>query len=151
MENQQVMTSTVTRPAAAFIPAAGTYRAGHRPTIPAATRHLFGFTVHDTFTVADGEIHIADPVQESLARGTISAVSFRTAGPSRGSAVRSARFLAVTSERADQPDVYWAVRRRCRRAGRTGRVELAGHGPRLVVGSWLRAHGLIRPGVTHVE
>jgi polyisoprenoid-binding protein YceI len=154
MENQQVMTSTVTRPAAVFIPAAGTYRAGHRPTIPAATRHLFGLTVHDPFTMADEEIHNADPVQESLARATISAVSFRTADPSRGWAVRSARFLAagaypdinVTSGRADQADGHWPVRGRCRRAGRTGRVELAGHGPRLVAGSWRRAHGLFSGG-----
>jgi hypothetical protein len=62
MENQHVVTSPVTRPAAVVIPAAGTYRvAGHRPTIPAATRHLFAFTIYDTFGMADGEIHIAEP------------------------------------------------------------------------------------------
>jgi hypothetical protein len=55
MENQHVVTSPVTRPAAVVIPAADTYRvAGHRPTIPAATRHLFAFTIYDTFGMADG-------------------------------------------------------------------------------------------------
>ena len=138
MENQHVVTSPVTRSAAVVIPAAGTYRlAGHRPAIPAATRHLFGFTVHDTFGMADGEIRIADPVRESLARATISAAIFRTANPSRDSAVRSARFLAagaypditLTSERMDQADGHWPVRGRCWCSGRTGRVELEGAGP----------------------
>jgi polyisoprenoid-binding protein YceI len=155
MENQHVMTSPVIRPAAVVIPAAGTYRvAGHRPTIPAATRHhLFGFTVHDTFGMADGRIHIADPVRESLARATIPA-SFRTVDPSRDPAVRSARFLGAdaypditfTSERVSQADGHWPARGRCRCAGRTGRVELARQGPRLVAGSWLRAHGLFSAG-----
>jgi polyisoprenoid-binding protein YceI len=96
MENQHVMTSPVTRSAADVIPAAGTNRlASHRPTTSAATRHPFGFTVRDPFGMADGEIHIVDPVRESLARATISAASFRTANPSRDSAVRSARFLAA--------------------------------------------------------
>jgi glycine betaine/choline ABC-type transport system substrate-binding protein len=31
------------------------------------------------------------------------------------------------------------------------RVELRGQDPRLVASSWLRAHGLIPAGVTHVE
>ena len=62
------MTSPVTRPAAVVIPAAGTYRAaGPRPPRPAATRHLFGFTAHDPFGMADGEIHIAGPAREFLA------------------------------------------------------------------------------------
>ena len=156
MENQHVMTSTVTRSAAVFILAAGPSGvAGHRPAIPAATRHLFAFTVHDTFGIADGEIHIlpADPVRESLARATISAASFCTANPSRDSAVRSARLPAdaypgttVTSGRVDQADGHWPVRGRCRCAGRTGRVEPAGQGPRLVAGSWRRAHGLFSGG-----
>jgi hypothetical protein len=90
MENQHVMTSPVTRPAAVIVPAASTHRvARHRPTIPAATRHLFGFTIRHSFGTADGKIHIADPVRESLARATISAASVRTANPSRDSAVRS--------------------------------------------------------------
>ena len=67
--------------------------------------------------MADGEIHIADPVRESLARATISAAIFRTANPSRDSAIRSARFLVagacpditLTSERMDQADGHWPV------------------------------------------
>jgi polyisoprenoid-binding protein YceI len=154
MENQQVMTSPVTRSAAVVIPAAGTSRvAGHRPAIPAATRHLFGFTVHGPFGMAGGEIHIAGPVRQSLARATICAVSFRAASPSRDPAVRSARFPAgaypdstFTSGRVDQAGGHWPVRGRCRCAGWTGRVELAGQGPRLVAGSWPRAHGLFSAG-----
>ena len=155
MENQHVMTSPVTRSAAVVIPAAGTSRvAGHRPTILVATRYLFGFTVHDPFGMADGEIHIADPVRESLARATICAASFRTASPSRDLAVRSARFLAAgaypgitfTSGRVDQADRHWPARGRCRCAGRTGGVEPAGQGPRLAAGGWLRAHGLFSAG-----
>ena len=76
MENQHVMTSPVTRPAAVVIPAAGAY-----PDI------------------------------------------------------------AFASERVDQADGHWPVRERCRCAGRTGRVELAGQRPRLAAGSWPRAHG----------
>ncbi len=67
--------------------------------------------------MADGEIHIADPVRESLARATISAAIFRTANPSWDSAIRSARFLVagacpditLTSERMDQADGHWPV------------------------------------------
>lgn len=85
MENQHIMTSPVTRPTAVAIPAGDTGRvAGRRPTIPAATRHLFGFTVHDPFGLADGEIHIADPVREYLARATISAASFPHRQPQPG-------------------------------------------------------------------
>jgi polyisoprenoid-binding protein YceI len=154
MENQHVMTSPVTRPAAVVILAGGTYRvAGHHPTIPAATRHLFGFTIRHTFGMADGEIHIAD-LQESLARATISAASVHTANSSRDSAVRSARFLATgaypditfTSERVDQAGGQWPVRGRCRCAGRTGRVELAGQSPRLVAGGWLRGWTVLGGG-----
>ena len=152
--NQQVMTSTVSRPAAVFIPAAGTYRAGHRPTIPAATRHLFSFTVHDTFGMADEEIYIADPVRESLARATISAVSFRTANPRRGPAVRSARFLAVgaypditvPSERVDQADGHCLVRGRCRCAGRAAGLSWRGRTPGWWPAAGCDAHGLIPAG-----
>jgi hypothetical protein len=45
--------------------------------------------------MAGGDIHIAGPVRQPLARATISAASFRTANPSRDPAVRSARFLAA--------------------------------------------------------
>jgi hypothetical protein len=140
MENQHVMTSPVTRPAAMVIPAADTYRvAGHRPTIQAATSHPF---------------RIAGPVRESFARAAICAVSFRAASPRRNPAVRPARFLAAgacpdiafTSERVDQADGHWPVRWCCRYAGRTGHVELAGQGPRLVAGKWPRAHGLFSAG-----
>ena len=120
------MTSPVTRSAAVVIPAAGHSRvAGHRPAIPAATRHMFGFTGHDPF----GEIHIADPVRESLARATISAASFRTASPSRHSAGRSARFpagaypdITFTCGRVDQARRHWPVRGALsvRRADRPG-------------------------------
>jgi polyisoprenoid-binding protein YceI len=155
MENQQVMPSPVTRSAVVVIPAAGTSRvAGHRLTIPAATRHLFGLTVHGPFGMADGEIHIADPVRESLARATICAASFSSASPSRDPAVRSARFPAAgaypdmtfTSERVDQAGGHWPACGRCRCAGRTSRVELAGQGPRPVAGGWLRVHGLFLAG-----
>ncbi len=155
MENQHVMTSSVTRPAAVVVPAAGTHRvAGHRPTIPAAARRLFGVTVRYTFGMADGEIHIADPVRESLAQATISDASVHTANPSRGSAARSARFLAIdaypgitfTSERVDQAGGHWPVRGRCRCARRTGRVEPAGQGPRLVAGGWLRTWTVLGGG-----
>ncbi len=81
MENQHVMTSPVTRPAAVVIPAAGAYPG-----------------------------------------------------------------ITVTSERVDQADGCWLVGGRCRCAGRSGRVELAGQGPRLVAGSWLHTHGLIPAG-----
>lgn len=149
------MTSPVTRSAAVVIPAAGTSRvAGHRPTITAATRHLFGFTVHGPFGMADGEIHIADPMRESLARATICAASFRTASPSRDPAVRSVRFPAAgahpdmtfTSESVDQAGGHWLVRGRCRCAGRTGQAERAGQGPRLVAGGWLHIRALFLAG-----
>ena len=68
--------------------------------------------------MADGEIHTADPVRESLARAATSAASFRAANPSRDSAARSARFLAadaypditLTSEHMNQADGHWPVR-----------------------------------------
>ena len=54
--------------------------------------------------------------------------------------------ITFTSERMDQADGHWLVRGRCRFAGRTGRIELAGQPPRPVVGSWLRALGQFSAG-----
>jgi hypothetical protein len=54
--------------------------------------------------------------------------------------------IAFTSEGVDQADGHWPVCGRCRCAGRSGRVGLAGQGSRLVAGRWPCAHGLFSAG-----
>ena len=113
------MNTTGTQPAAITAPAPGSYRiAPARSAITFSTRHLFGLgAVRGTFTLLDGEIHIADPLPGSTAWAKISAASFQTGNTSRDTAVRSARLLdagtspgiAFTSGRLDQAGGRWIL------------------------------------------
>lgn len=76
-------------------PALGAYRieAGES-TVEFVTRHLFGLApVRGSFTLRDGIVHVADPVDASMVRATIDAGSFDTGTRQRDDNVRSARFL----------------------------------------------------------
>jgi len=89
------MNSTATQPATITAPPPGAYRIDPSGSaITFTTRHLFGLgAVRGTFTLQAGEIHIADPLDESTAWAKIPAASFLTGNASRDSAVRSARLL----------------------------------------------------------
>jgi polyisoprenoid-binding protein YceI len=109
MTTNQAMNSPATQPAAIAVPAPGTYRIdAARSAITFTTRHLFGLgAVRGRFDLRDGEIRIADPLDESSARARISAASFRTGNPGRDSAVRSARLLDASAH----PDITFISRR----------------------------------------
>jgi hypothetical protein len=97
------MTSPVAQSAAVVIPAAGTSRvAGHHPTITAATMHLFGFTVHDTFGMADGEIRMADPGRHHRHPDHVVRHLPRPADP-----IRPARHAAVRASAEPASAVHW--------------------------------------------
>jgi len=109
MTANQAVNGPATQPAAIATPAPGTYRIdAARSAITFTTRHLFGLGgVRGHFDLGDGEIRIADPLEESSARARISAASFRTGNPSRDGAVRSARLLDAGAH----PDITFVSRR----------------------------------------
>ena len=109
MTTNQAVNGPATQPAAIAAPAPGTYRIdAARSAITFITRHLFGLgAVRGSFDLNDGEIRIADPLEESSARAKISAASFRTGNPSRDGAVRSARLLDAGAH----PDITFISRR----------------------------------------
>jgi hypothetical protein len=69
-ENDQMMNSTVTQPAAITAPAPGSYRIDAvRSAITFTTRHLFGLgAVRGSFELRDREIHVTAPLSGCLAR-----------------------------------------------------------------------------------
>lgn len=91
------------------VPAPGTYRIDPtRSRIAFTTRHLFGLgLVRGTFALRDGEIHVADRVEESHARAIVPAASFHTGQSGRDRTVRSARLLDVEAE----PDISFVSER----------------------------------------
>jgi polyisoprenoid-binding protein YceI len=101
------------------VPVAGDYRIDpQRSTISFTTRHMFGLApVRGTFALRDGHIHVADPVEDSTARATISATSFHTGVSARDKTVRSGQYLDVenhpditfSSTRIEQVDGRWAL------------------------------------------
>jgi polyisoprenoid-binding protein YceI len=70
--------------------------------------------VHGTFTLREGDIHVADPVSESSARARISAASFWTGNTSRDRTVRSAGLL----DAAAHPDITFTSNRLDHAGGR---------------------------------
>ncbi|MFL6124129.1 YceI family protein [Actinophytocola sp.] len=76
-------------------PTLGAYRIEpSESTIEFATRHLFGLApVRGTFTLREGVVHVADPVEASMVRATIDATSFDTGLAARDDTVRSPRYL----------------------------------------------------------
>ena len=134
MTTNQAVNSPATQPAAIVAPAPGTYRIdAARSAITFTTRHLFGLgAVRGCFDLNDGEIRIADPLDESSARAKISAASFRTGNPSRDGAVRSARLLNASahpditfiSRRLDQADGRWILHGLLSVRGKAHPVEL---------------------------
>lgn len=88
-------------------PALGTYRieAGES-TVEFATRHMFGLApVRGTFTLREGIVHVAEPVEASMVRATIDAASFDTGLAQRDTSVRSATFL----DTARHPDITFVA------------------------------------------
>jgi polyisoprenoid-binding protein YceI len=144
-------------------PAAGSYRIDPvRSHIAFTTRHLFGLgAVRGTFGLEDGEIRVAEPLEDSSARAAISAASISTGNANRDRTVRSSWLL----DTAAHPRFTFAADRLRMSAtcptlvgrlvvrGRAGTVELAidqvdQSGPELRV----RAHTRIDRyafGVTH--
>ena len=117
MTTNQAVNSPATQPAAIAAPAPGSYRIdAARSAITFTTRHLFGLgAVRGRFDLNDGEIRIADPLEESSARAKISAASFRTGNPSRDGAARSARLLDAGAH----PDITFISRRLDQAGGRS--------------------------------
>lgn len=76
-------------------PALGAYRIEPgESTVEFVTRHLFGLApVRGSFTLRDGIVHVADPIDASMVRATVDAGSFDTGNHQRDNNVRSARFL----------------------------------------------------------
>ena len=134
MTTNQAVNGPATQSAAIAAPAPGTYRIDvARSAITFTTRHLFGLgPVRGSFDLNDGEIRIADPLEESSARARISAASFRTGNPSRDGAVRSARLLDTGAHpditfiprRLDQADGRWILHGLLSVRGRAHPVEL---------------------------
>jgi polyisoprenoid-binding protein YceI len=116
MTTNQAVNSPAIQPAAIVAPVPGTYRIdAARSAITFTTRHLFGLgAVRGRFDLHDGQIRIADPLEESSARAKISAASFRTGNPSRDGAVRSARLL----DASEHPDITFISRRLDQAGGR---------------------------------
>ena len=88
-------------------PALGAYRIeASESTVEFATRHLFGLApVRGRFTLRDGIVHVADPVDSSMVRATVDAASFDTGTPRRDDNVRSARYL----DTARFPDITFVA------------------------------------------
>lgn len=110
------MSSSVAQPAAITAPAPGTYRIDTGcSAIAFTTRHLFGLgPVRGAFTLREGEIRVADPVDGSSAWARFSAASFRSGNASRDGAVRSARLL----DAGTHPDITFSSNRLGRAGGR---------------------------------
>jgi len=77
------------------VPAAGRYRVDpQRSTVTYSGRHMFGLgAVRATFTIASGELLVADPVAASTVVVSVDAGSFRSDKSRRDDQVRSASLL----------------------------------------------------------
>ena len=77
------------------VPAAGRYRVDpQRSTVTYSGRHMFGLgAVKATFTIASGELLVADPVAASTVVVSVDAGSFRSDKSRRDDQVRSASLL----------------------------------------------------------
>jgi polyisoprenoid-binding protein YceI len=75
----------------------GTYRLDpHRSRVHYSGKHMFGMgTVHATFTVQSGELHVDDPLGSSSVIVTVDAASFKSNIAKRDDDVRSAGLLDV--------------------------------------------------------
>lgn len=101
-------------------PAPGAYRldAGES-TISFTTRHLFGLApVHGTFPLRDGQLHVAERLDESSVRARIAADGVDTGVAMRDATVRSAQYLdaerhpdiTFVSTGLSQQDGQWVLR-----------------------------------------
>jgi polyisoprenoid-binding protein YceI len=89
-------------------------------------KHMFGLgTVHATFSIRDGDLHVADPVTASSATVTVDAGSFSSSSARRDRDVRSKGLLDV----ATYPEITFA----------SDRVRPSGHG--WLVSGTVTAHG----------
>ncbi|ONI84156.1 hypothetical protein ALI144C_15865 [Actinosynnema sp. ALI-1.44] len=112
---------------------AGDYRIDvDRTRVEFTTRHMFGLgRVRGTFQVRDGHIHVADRVEESVARATIAADSVDTRNAMRDATVRQ-QYLDVvnhpdivfSSTGVERVDGDWVVRGQLLVRGRTRPVDL---------------------------
>lgn len=84
-------------------PPAGSYRIDpQRSRVSYAGRHMFGLgTVHATFAIRSGELHVADPPTGSSVVVTVDAGSFTSNNAKRDKDVRAASLLDV----AAHPDI----------------------------------------------
>ncbi|MGH9068129.1 MAG: YceI family protein [Acidimicrobiales bacterium] len=116
------------------IPAVGTYRLDPSgSTVTFTTRHMFGLaSVKGSFTLASGEVTIAEPVSSSTASAVIDAASFATPNATRDKDVKSANFLHVEAHphiTFDSTEVVgdgtvWKLRGQITVRGNTAPVEL---------------------------
>jgi polyisoprenoid-binding protein YceI len=90
------------RTVAPELPSTGTYRIDpSTSSVRYSGKHMFGTgTVHATFTISDGELHLADDLSESRATVTVDAGSFASGNPKRDKDVRSGRLLDVENHPA---------------------------------------------------
>jgi polyisoprenoid-binding protein YceI len=84
-------------------PTLGAYRIEPgESTIEFATRHMFGLgPVRGTFTLREGVVHVAEPVEASMVRAVVDARTFDTGLAARDDTVRSPKFL----DTATHPDI----------------------------------------------
>jgi polyisoprenoid-binding protein YceI len=88
------------------VPASGTYRLDpHRSQVRYTGKHMLGLgTVHATFSVREGELHIGDGGQTLSAKATVDAASFHSDSSKRDRDVRSRGLLDVEQ----YPDITFA-------------------------------------------
>jgi polyisoprenoid-binding protein YceI len=88
-------------------PALGAYRIEPaESTISFVTRHLFGLApVRGTFTLREGVVRVADPVEASVVHAIIAADSFDTGLSARDNTVRSQQYLDVSRH----PDITFVA------------------------------------------
>ncbi|MBE1469998.1 YceI family protein [Kibdelosporangium phytohabitans] len=111
----------------------GDYRIdAQRTTIGFTTRHMFGLgRVRGTFRLRDGHIHVADRIEESVARATVAADSVDTGNSMRDATVRQ-QYLDVvnhpdivfSSSGVERVDDAWVLRGKLMVCGRTKPVDL---------------------------
>lgn len=81
------------------VPAQGTYRLDPtKSQVRYSGKHMFGMgTVHATFAIQGGELHIREPLETSSATVTVDAASFSSNSARRDRDVRSAGLLDVAT------------------------------------------------------
>jgi polyisoprenoid-binding protein YceI len=89
-------------------PTSGTYRVDpQQSTVSYSGRHMFGLgTVHATFAITSGEVHVLDPVADSTVIVSMDPATFSSGNPKRDRDVVAASLLDC----ATHPEISFASR-----------------------------------------